>query len=78
LGWLGTSTVLTALTYLNAAEAGIACQLGPGGLPLVGAMTRKRGHRVAVMAKPVLGVVADEDTTLPGRRGELELRYGSH
>jgi len=41
LGWLGTSTVLTALTYLNA--AGIACQLGPGGLLLVGAMTRRRG-----------------------------------
>jgi CheY-like chemotaxis protein len=77
LGWLGTSTVLTALTYLNAAEAGIACQLGPGGLLLVGAMTRRRGHRVAVMAKPVLVVVDDEDT-LQALAGELESRYGVH
>ena len=36
LGRLGTSTVLTALTYLNAAEAGITCQLGPSGLPACG------------------------------------------
>src|SRR4029077_1368693 len=43
LGWLGTSAVLTALTDLNAAEAGVAGQLGPGGLLLVGAMTRRRG-----------------------------------
>ena len=78
LGWLGTSTVLTALTYLNAAEAGIACQLGPGGLLLAGAMTRRRGHRVAVMAKPVLVVVDDEDTTLQALTGELESRYGAH
>ena len=78
LGWLGTSTVLTALTYLNAAEVGIACQLGPGGLLLVGAMTRRRGHRVAVMAKPVLVVVADEDISLQALARELESRYGAH
>jgi thioredoxin reductase (NADPH) len=78
LGWLGTSTVLAALTYLNAAEAGIACQLGPDGLLLVRAMTRRRGHRVAVMAKPVLVVVDDEDTTLQALTGELESRYGAH
>ena len=78
MGWLGTSRVLTALTYLNAAEAGIACQLGPGGLLLVGAMTRRRGHRVAVMAKPVLVVVDDEDISLQALSGELESRYGAH
>src|SRR5689334_20408241 len=45
---------------------------------LVGAMTRRRGHRVAVMAKPVLVVVDDEDTTLQALTGELESRYGAH
>ena len=30
------------------------------------------------MAKPVLVVVADEDTTLQALTGELELRYGAH
>src|ERR1700758_2938473 len=43
-----------------------------------GAMTRRRGHRVAVMAKPVLVVVDDEDTTLQALAGELESRYGAH
>jgi len=46
------------------------CQLGPGGLLLVGAMTRRRGHRVAVMAKPVLVVVDDEDISLQALSGE--------
>ena len=78
MGWLGTSTVPAALTYLNAAEAAIACQLGPGGLLLAGAMTRRRGHRVAVMAKPVLVVVDDEDTSLQAVTRELESRYGVH
>jgi hypothetical protein len=59
-------------------EAGIACRHGPGGLLLVGPMTRRQGHRVAVMAKPVLVVVADEDTTLQALTGELESRYGAH
>ena len=45
---------------------------------LVGAMTRRRGHRVAVMAKPVLVVVDDEDTSLQALAGELESRYGAH
>src|SRR6185437_11302784 len=54
------------------------CQLGPGGLLLVGAMTLRRRHRVAVMAKPVLVVVADEDTSLQALAGELESRYGAH
>jgi thioredoxin reductase (NADPH) len=33
---------------------------------------------VAVMAKPVLVVVADEDTSLQALAGELESRYGVH
>src|ERR1700735_5130683 len=58
-------------------RGGIACQLGPGGLLLVGAMPRRREHRVAVMAKPALVVVADEDTSLQALAGELESRYGA-
>src|SRR6185437_14725247 len=54
------------------------CQLGPGGLLIVKAKTRRRGHRVAVMAKPVLVVVADEDIGLQALTGELESRYGAH
>src|SRR6201982_3869824 len=45
---------------------------------LVGAMTRRRGHRVAVMAKPVLVVVDDEDISAQALTGELESRYGAH
>src|SRR6185437_7043586 len=45
---------------------------------LVGAMTRRRGHRVAVMAKPALVVVDDEDISLQALSGELESRYGAH
>src|SRR5690348_14291905 len=45
---------------------------------LVAAMTRRRGHRVAVMAKPVLVVVDDEDISLQALSGELESRYGAH
>src|SRR5215813_8551139 len=41
-------------------------------------MTRMRGHRVAVMAKPVLVVVDDEDASLQGLARELESRYGAH
>src|SRR5215475_2083259 len=36
------------------------------------------GHRVAVMAKPVLLVVDDEDTSLQALTLELESRYGAH
>src|SRR6516162_5844939 len=35
-------------------------------------------HRVAVMAKPVLVVVDDEDTSLQTLARELESRYGAH
>jgi thioredoxin reductase (NADPH) len=45
---------------------------------LVAAMTRRRGHRVAVMAKPVLVVVDDEETSLRALKRELESRYGAH
>jgi hypothetical protein len=45
---------------------------------LVGAMTRRREHRVAVMAKPVLVVVDDEDASLQALARELESRYGAH
>src|SRR5215467_2893249 len=41
-------------------------------------MTRRREHRVAVMAKPVLVVVDDEDTSLQALTHELESRYGVH
>src|SRR5215472_4146846 len=41
-------------------------------------MTRMRGHRVAVMAKPVLVVVDAEDTSLQALARELESRYGAH
>ena len=44
----------------------------------VGAMTRMREHRVAVMAKPVLVVVDDEDASLQALTLELESRYGAH
>ena len=43
-----------------------------------GAMTRRREHRVAVMAKPVLVVVDDEDASLQALTLELESRYGAH
>ena len=36
------------------------------------------GHRVAVMAKPVLVVVDDEDTSLQALAREMESRYGAH
>src|SRR6516164_6566960 len=45
---------------------------------LAGAMTRRREHRVAVMAKPVLVVVDDEDASLQALTLELESRYGAH
>src|SRR6516164_7466190 len=45
---------------------------------LVGAMTRRREHRVAVMAKPVLVVVDYEDASLRALTLELESRYGAH
>ena len=45
---------------------------------LVGAMTRRREHRVAVMAEPVLVVVDDEDASLQALTLELESRYGAH
>src|SRR5215468_11073799 len=41
-------------------------------------MTRGRGHRVIVMAKPVLVVVDDEDASLQALARELESRYGAH
>src|SRR5215472_8452239 len=41
-------------------------------------MTRRREHRVAVMAKPVLVVVDDEDASLQALTLELESRYGAH
>ena len=41
---------------------------------LAGAMTRRREHRVAVMAKQVLVVVDDEDTSLQALTLELESR----
>jgi hypothetical protein len=41
---------------------------------LVGAMTRRREHRVAVMAKPVLVMVDHEDACLPALTLELESR----
>src|SRR6516164_866897 len=43
-----------------------------------GAMTRRGEHRVAVMAKPVLVVVDDEDASLQALARELESRYGAH
>src|SRR5215468_11777632 len=46
--------------------------------PLAGAMTQRRDHKVAVMAKPVLVVVDDEDTSLQALTRELESRYGAH
>src|SRR5215831_18059626 len=51
---------------------------GGCGLAARRAMTRRRGHRVAVMAKPVLVVVDDEDASLQALRLELESRYGVH
>ena len=45
---------------------------------LLGAMRRRREHRVAVMAKPVLVVVDDEDASLQALALELESRYGAH
>ena len=45
---------------------------------LAAAMTRRRGHKVAVMAKPVLVVVDGEDTSLQALTRELESRYGAH
>ena len=42
------------------------------------AMTRRREHRVTVMAKPVLMVVDDEDASLQALARELESRYGAH
>src|SRR5215470_3274633 len=41
-------------------------------------MTRGLGHRVAVMAKPVLVVVDDEDASLQALARELGSRYGAH
>src|SRR6516162_9684345 len=41
-------------------------------------MTRRRQHRVAVMTKPVLVVVDDEDASLQALARELESRYGAH
>ena len=41
-------------------------------------MTPGQRHRVAVMAKPVLVVVDDEDTSLQALTRELESRYGVH
>src|SRR5215470_12140763 len=46
--------------------------------PLAGAMTQRREHRVAVMAKPVLVVVDDEHASLQALTLELESRYGVH
>ena len=45
---------------------------------LLGAMRRRREHRVAVMAKPVLVVVDEEDASLQALARELESRYGAH
>src|SRR5215831_2710737 len=41
-------------------------------------MAAGRGHRVAVMAKPVLVVVDDEDDSRRELTRELESRYGAH
>src|SRR5215467_11437028 len=41
-------------------------------------MTRGLGHRVAVMAKPVLVVVDDEHASLQALARELGSRYGAH
>jgi thioredoxin reductase (NADPH) len=41
-------------------------------------MTRRREHKVAVMAKPVLMVVDDEDASLQALERELQARYGAH
>src|SRR5215468_8238572 len=46
--------------------------------PLAGAMTQRRDHKVAVMAKPVLVVVDDEHASLQALARELESRYGVH
>jgi hypothetical protein len=64
--------------YLKAAEAGIACLLGRGGLPARRGDDAEPGHRVAIVAKPVLVVVEDEDTSLQALTRQLESRYGSH
>ena len=40
-------------------------------------MTRRREHKVAVMAKPVIVVVDDEDTSLQALTRELGSRYGA-
>src|SRR5215468_6290203 len=51
---------------------------GGCGLAARRAMTRSCEHRVAVMAKPVLVVVDDEDASLQALARELESRYGAH
>jgi thioredoxin reductase (NADPH) len=56
---------------LLASSVPVVCLPGP-------AMTRRREHRVAVMAKPVLMVVDDEDASLQALTLELESRYGAH
>jgi len=63
---------------MRQAETGIACQLAPRGLPACGSGDAEAGHRVIVMAKPVLVVVDDDDTSLQALTRELESRYGAH
>jgi hypothetical protein len=46
--------------------------------PPAATMTRRREHRVAVMAKPVLVIVDDDDASLRGLTVELDSRYGVH
>ena len=41
-------------------------------------MTRRREHKVAVVAKPVLVVVDDEDARLRALTLEMQSRYGAH
>jgi thioredoxin reductase (NADPH) len=60
------------------AEVGNARQPGPGGLPAHRGDGAEAGHRLAVVAKPVLVVVDDEDTSLQALTVELESRYGVH
>src|SRR5215468_5217876 len=52
----------------------LVCQL----CPVVCLLAAAAGHKVAVMAKPVLVVVDDEDTSLQALIRELESRYGGH
>ena len=79
LAWFGDlAGSYTALMYLSMRQRASLTSSGPGGLPAGRGGDAEAGHRVAVMAKPVLVVVDDEDTSLQALTRELESRYGAH